>query len=87
MEQKGQLLPEEVLHDTAHEHEFIAIREDKKDDGTHIGTIIAFGLIPDDVHAALKADQKKNPKAKYFFAKPMEEGSDVRQHYVVHIEE
>lgn len=83
MSQKEQMLPVEILHDPEHLREFIAIREDRAIDGSLVGKIVAVGLIPDEVYGRLKEDQKGNQGAKYFFARPLMEGSSVRHHWTI----
>jgi len=87
MESGEKQLAEEILYDPRYKDQFLAVREDRTDDGSLIGNIIAVGKIPDEVHASLKKDQEKHPNAKYLFAKPMEKGSDIRQHYTIRKEE
>lgn len=87
MESKDRTLPQEILHDPKYLDQFIAVREDRNEDGTLVGQIVAVGQIPDDVHSMLKKDQKIHPDAMYLFAKPMQSGSDIREHIIVKKEE
>lgn len=63
-------VPEAILFDKEHMHEYIAVRIDHAEDVQRTGEIIANSEMAEDVFVALRRDQKQNMRSQYYFYKP-----------------
>jgi hypothetical protein len=75
-------LPQEILHDPEFKRVFVAVREDRKETGAIVGSVVASGPDPEEVLTSLRNDRKVNPNNRYYFARPIRLDEDVRNHWV-----
>lgn len=74
-------LPEEILHDPEYTDKFVAVKEVRTYDGRRMGEVLASGNDSEEVFSKLRQDRERFPDCAYYFARPIESGSDDRHHW------